>query len=376
MKYVLRSTESKVTGLFFLLLAVFPAAGTAQTRNPLPVPDVPGFRTLKGDFHLHTVMSDGDVWPTARMVEAWRDGLDVISITDHSAYGPHKDDLKIDLNRSYQLVRPMGEKLGIIVIPGVEVAQGDIHCNALFVKDPEALKSPKLIENLQRAREQNAFVFWNHPGWKQPAEWFPLIAEAYDQKLIQGMELVNGESFYPEAYPWIASKQLAILADSDAHAPVAPAVAGDGRPITLLFVRSADEVGVREALFERRSAAWMGGEVWGPEEFLAGLWKSAAKVENPGVAVNVSGERFAVRLRNDSALNFNLRVLSAPAWVRGLRSSTQLRGQSILAVPFSAAKDAPLGKQAAEILFEVTNFHVGPGKNLSVTLPLDVTVSQ
>ena len=62
------------------LLAACPVGG--QSRDPLPVPDIPGYRTLKCDFHMHTVYSDGDVWPTLRVQEAWKDGLDAIAITE------------------------------------------------------------------------------------------------------------------------------------------------------------------------------------------------------------------------------------------------------------------------------------------------------
>ena len=71
------------------LLAAVPSPLGAQERDPLPVPDLPGWKTLKGDFHLHTVFSDGEVWPTVHVREAWRDGLDVIALTDHVEYRPH-----------------------------------------------------------------------------------------------------------------------------------------------------------------------------------------------------------------------------------------------------------------------------------------------
>jgi hypothetical protein len=84
--------------------------------------------------------------------------------SDHSDYNPHKEDVKVDLERAYQLLRPMAENLGIILVPGIEIAEGNIHCNALFVKDGNALRGMKLIETLQRARMQEAYVFWNHPA--------------------------------------------------------------------------------------------------------------------------------------------------------------------------------------------------------------------
>ena len=66
----------------FLLLVLSQARGD-ETRHEIQFPDVPGYQTLKCDFHMHTVFSDGLVWPTVRVNEAWRTGLDAISITDH-----------------------------------------------------------------------------------------------------------------------------------------------------------------------------------------------------------------------------------------------------------------------------------------------------
>ena len=52
-----------------LLLSILLALGAAaQSRDALPVPDIPGYRTLKCDFHMHTVFSDGEVWPTTRLM--------------------------------------------------------------------------------------------------------------------------------------------------------------------------------------------------------------------------------------------------------------------------------------------------------------------
>ena len=366
--------RTRSLGFFFLVMLFLSAVVVAQMREPLPVPSVGGYKTLKCDFHLHTVISDGEVWPTTRVSEAWRDGLDVIAITDHVDYSPHKEVVKIDLAGSYALARPVAERLGVILIPGIEIAEKDIHCNALFVTDPNLIKGGKLIESLRQAHAQNAFVFWNHPGWKQPAQWFPLIAAAYDQKLLQGMELVNGNDFYPEAYPWVDEKKLTIFANSDAHEPIAPTQGGIIRPVTLVFARTADVAGVREALLERRTAAWMGGEVWGAESFLRGLWEGAVKVENPELNLRSAGSESAVRMRNNSAIPFRLRVRKAPAWLRGMGGDFQLRGQSIWGQSVEVARNTSAGSQSAEIELEVLNFHVGPGKNLIVRLPLTIHI--
>ena len=45
-----------------------------QFRENIVIPDVNGYKVLKCDFHTHTVFSDGLVWPTIRLQEAWSEG--------------------------------------------------------------------------------------------------------------------------------------------------------------------------------------------------------------------------------------------------------------------------------------------------------------
>ena len=118
------------------LLTTCLMSGQAQRRNEIQVPDLDGYTTLKCDFHMHSVFSDGLVWPTVRVDEAYRDGLDAISLTEHIEYRPHKQDVVSDHNRSFDLCREQAEKLGILLIKGSEIT---IHWNKkttrmLFVK--------------------------------------------------------------------------------------------------------------------------------------------------------------------------------------------------------------------------------------------------
>ena len=75
----------KILFLAVSLLAVMPlsAATGALTPNKIVIPDIEGYKTLKGDFHIHTVFSDAAVWPTTRVQEAIWEGLDVLAITEH-----------------------------------------------------------------------------------------------------------------------------------------------------------------------------------------------------------------------------------------------------------------------------------------------------
>ncbi len=99
-------SESKKLMLHCIVaLVLLPCVGASaqEIRHEIHFPDLPGLQTLKCDLHMHTVFSDGNVWPTVRVNEAWRQGLDVISITDHIEYQPHKDDVPTKHGRSYEL---------------------------------------------------------------------------------------------------------------------------------------------------------------------------------------------------------------------------------------------------------------------------------
>ena len=357
------------------------AAQAPTVRQPLPVPDLPGFRTLKGDFHLHTVFSDGNVWPTVHVQEAWRDGLDVIALTEHAEYQPHAQDVTIDLLRSYRLAKPVADQLGIILITGMEITKpdpwkappllpdGSAHFNALFLSDPNSIRTPDLVEALRLAKAQGGFVFWNHPRFRvDRGRWFPTIAQAYDMQLFQGMELVNGPDFYDEAFPWVAERKLTILANSDAHDPIPPRAAGHRRPITLLFARTADADGVRDALVSRRTAAWLGNDVWGAEEHLRGLWAGAIALETPVLARKSSP---FIRVRNSSAIAMRVALRGGPDWLL-LPAPADIAAETVTVLRPGFTAGFPAGEQKIEVQLEVMNLHPAPGRNLTITLPLTV----
>jgi len=52
-----------------------------KKREIISIPDVNGLTVLKCDFHMHTVFTDGHVWPNVRNQEAWQEGLDALAIT-------------------------------------------------------------------------------------------------------------------------------------------------------------------------------------------------------------------------------------------------------------------------------------------------------
>ena len=317
-----------------LLAASLSAAATVPHRSR--VPDIPGYKTLKGDFHMHTNFSDGNVWPVTRVDEAHFDGLDFISITDHvETHHQHmvKDfGAKADRNSSYEMAAKQAKKYGILVIHGAELTRGGRtfpgHFNTHFITDGDAVnqvaeahdgkygddevrqEEAAIIDGLTEAKRQGAFITWNHPDWEQQApnetKWWPIHTELLNKGLIDGIEIYN--SFIgidPEAFHWAIEKDLAITTGTDAHKPMFQWVdyeKGEYRPMTLVFAKERSLDGIREALDGRRTAALADGCVYGKAEWIKPLLDACIEITN----VKFTEKKLTCTVRNNSTIPIHL----------------------------------------------------------------------
>jgi len=285
-----------------LMLPIF-----SQSKGKINIPDLSGYVTLKCDFHIHTVFSDGYVWPTVRIDEAYREGLDVIAITDHIEYHPFKADVVDSHNRSYEIAKQHAERRGIILIKGSEITRPmpPGHLNAIFLTDSEELDKPEYMDALKAAKSQNAFIFWNHPGWldQQPDTtlWWDEHTTLLEQGLMHGIEVVNGE-YSPEAHQWCLEKKLTMLGNSDIHPPMQTFENGKHRTMTLVFARSATPEAVREALIERRTAIYHEDFIIGEEKYLKELFEKAVEI-----TVTKRNNSAQITLNNKSDLTFYIK---------------------------------------------------------------------
>ena len=131
--------------LFLLLILLMCGHADAWAQNKIVIPDTDKYQVLTGDMHIHTIFSDGNVWPTTRVEEAYAEGVEVICITDHLDHR-HKrlvnnGDFTRDRNYSYDVAAKRGEELGVIVIKGAEISRGmpPGHFNTLFISDVEPI---------------------------------------------------------------------------------------------------------------------------------------------------------------------------------------------------------------------------------------------
>jgi len=293
--------------LSLLLLCVSIQPAYAQDRPYFHLPDIPGYKTLICDFHLHTVFSDGEVWPTVRVDEAWRDGLDAIAITDHLEYLPHKEDIRTDYNRSWKIAQKYALDKNVLVIPGTEITKSmpPGHFNALFIKDASTIVNDDYLLAIEAAASQGAFVMWNHPGWKaqQPdsTRWWNEHTLLYDKGWLHGIEVVNDGEYYPEALEWAIEKGLSIMGNSDEHSPFRGEFSAlSHRPCTIVFATERSLGGIREALFNGRTAAFNGKNIIGDASILRALFLESVKL------IQVENQVARYAFRNYSDLHFDL----------------------------------------------------------------------
>jgi hypothetical protein len=378
--------------LFLLMWFSFATFAQAQTddgvlrmnefRNPkkrqiIQVPNVGDYQVLKCDFHMHTVFSDGHVWPSVRVQEAWLEGLDVIAITDHVEYTPHKTDVMVNHNRPWELVKDIAAENNLVLIKGTEITRSTPpgHFNAIFIGDAsgyiEDNSSEKDKGAVMKAQEQNAFIFWNHPGWKVNQiegsyEWISFVDALQKEGTLHGIEVINGFGFHKKALDWCVDHNLTVMGTSDIHNLVAHDYnLGDyiRRSMTLVLATDRTPEAVREALDAGRTVAWASKYIAGKEEHVRNLFYACVEMGShfhSKTGKSSSGAETTTRyyeIRNNSDLYFELELKSG----NGTRNVTLY--------PRSAQTiTAPDGQE--KLTYEVVTAFVRSDKNLLVELPL------
>ncbi len=225
----------------------------------------------RGDFHCHTLHSDGVLTPAELLAVARAEGLDFFTITDHNntgAYEHFADDL--------------------LVIPGLEVTYKRGHYNVLgvdpaagagwieqvgrgYVERPaETDPYPTLDDLLQATAAHGALNSINHPLLVPWAWEFPDT----DLRLVDCLEIWNDPSWpdnrrdNPRAIAlwtaWLnAGYRLTAIGGSDFHRPAPPAGQDKpaerlGKPSTYVFATELSGQAVLDAVRQRRAYVSMG----------------------------------------------------------------------------------------------------------------------
>lgn len=341
-------------------------------RYEIPLPALPGTQAMLCDLHMHTVFSDGSVWPRVRVDEAWRLGLHAIAITDHIEYQPWKDDVKVEnLDRSYELAAGPAREHNVLLIRGAEITRDTPpgHFNVVFLREVKPLavfqQVPKddneaLINAFAIAAEQGAFIFWNHPGWKGPelGKWGPVQEELLKRGWLHGVEICNGATYYREAHEYALEKNLTLIGTSDIHGPdlARRTTEQEHRTLTIAFVEEWSAAGLKAALLAGKTAVWYQDMLIARQPILEGLFAAAVEIAPPHLRTQ-NRVYFVLRNRSIVPVKLERRGTVGPATIT-------IPGEaSVLVWVATSQPKAPL-----ELQYVVTNWWIAPDTGLPVVL--------
>lgn len=307
-----------------------------SARTEIILPQVKGFNCYKGDFHIHTTYSDGRVNPDGRVSEAWYDGLDVIAITDHyegtsglskalKIAAPQNGGTPIayksakklntppaDFNAIHQEAVKAAEKSGypMLIIKGCEMArnaQSHGHFNALFLEDINTVYDPDMAEAFRKVKKQKGIIIHNHPAWRRKtSDKTEFHEKVYGEGLIDGVEVVNGGTFYPHIVRRCLDEKLTMFANTDAHGLTSGySKAGHHRTMTLIFAKNLTEKAIKDAILKRRTIAYAKGCLIGEESWLVEFLNAA--VDCKVVKEDAKKGNRTYMLTNMSSITYKLR---------------------------------------------------------------------
>lgn len=211
-----------------------PAVERPPRRTDLPALD--GMSWLAGDFHSHTVHSDGALPVGGLAALAASRGLDFLAVTDHNTTSHHAH------------LPAAGARHGISLLPGQEVTRDVGHANAFgdigfvdFRRPPQTWAAD--------VEARGGILSINHPlsgdcAWLSPLDPLPTVAEVWHSS----WSLVPGWGA-PLAW-WAMTPGTTPIGGSDFHAPGSDGLPGS--PTTWVLV--GEEGGVLTAVREGRTA--------------------------------------------------------------------------------------------------------------------------
>jgi len=268
--------------------------------------------------------------------------------------------------------------MGLLLIRAAEITRQmpPGHFNCLFLEDVAALDKEDFWASMQAAADQGAYIFWNHPGWRQKDEipiWYSEHDSIYDLGWMHGMEIVNGNSYYPLAHQWCLEKDITVFGNSDVHNPTGIDYFSGGdetRSLTLVFARENNTESLREALDEGRTAVWRGNELYGQATYLRAIFDQSVRVLSQPIKLTGKGFTY-VQVVNESDIIFKLKMGEGLKGF-GYAPEIVLYPGRIAFMPLQNLTEGKEGNSDISIPYSVTNLFTGPDENLSVTLDMQV----
>ena len=252
------------------------------------------------------------------------------------------------------------------------------HFNAIFLKDASRLKTEKWQDAFMAAAGQDAFIFWNHPGWEgqQPdnlSRWYDEHNWLLEQGWMHGIEVVNAVEYYPEAHQWCIDNNLTMLSNSDTHGPVLmeyPMGIDSRRPMTIVFAEEKIEKDVHEALKERRAVVYSKNRLIGDEKYVRPLFENS--VEFVTKEIEIKGrERKNCFVKNNSDIEYKLVRISSSGDLRAPREIIIEPGKTVI-FSVGGLDMERRGSEKIKLEYFVENLLVKPNEAMKYDIELYV----
>ena len=372
----------KTLTTFILILIVFSI--NAQKRKEF-FKSPKGVFYISSDLHIHSVFSDGSVWPTIRVDEAVRDSIDLISLTEHLEYQSHISDIPhTNRNRSFQIAGGYVQKKPLAVVHGTEITKPmpPGHFNAIFIKDANKFfnknKEPLIFKKgIKEANKQGAFVFWNHPMWEANrsdgiAKLDPIHKEVIDKKLLHGIEVVNFDTFSEEAMQIALDNELTMMGTSDVHVLIDwdfnKEEESFHRPITFIMSKNRTIKSIRDALFNGNTFIWYRDLIIGKSNNLKQVIENNLKVVSKGYGFKGRKvEILQVELINKSVAPISLNYIGGYTFHNDYKF-IELAPRSSKTIYVKTKKI----KKTVSLEFEILNYVIAPKTNLKTIKTITV----
>jgi hypothetical protein len=252
------------------------------------------------------------------------------------------------------------------------------HLNAIFLTNSTPLATSNWLDAVAAAHAQGAFIFWNHPGWEAQITnglvlWYPEHTQLLERGMLHGIEVVNGRSYYPEAHRWAVEKKLAMISNSDIHAPLNMDYHvhdGDLRPVTLVFAAERTPAAIKKALFARQTAVYAMDRLIGEEKFVRPLFERSLRFNKPQYEIRGRGRALA-QIANDSSVTYVLeRTGEIPELI--LPQKLVLPALKTVLLEMRASTNVVKGTHRLKLPYQVSNVLVGPAQPLQEALTVEI----
>jgi len=217
-------------------------------------------------------------------------------------------------------------------------------------------------EVLSAAAAQGAFTFWNHPSFANAnAKPTKFHLAAMKAGVLHGVEIANGNNYYPNAHRLALKHNLALIGTSDVHQLIAwdyDREKDQHRPVTLVLATERSSDAIKEALFAKRTLVWWNNTLIGRKAELQSLVEASITLDR--VEPSFEG-RTSLFLKNHTSADWQVESL-------GKQPTTRSAAPVLLPAKSITRMDIRTDNVSGELELRVLNALLAPGKPAEIRI--------